>query len=98
MESGSYPMMESSFSVEKEKELENLKEELEQREKLIAEMNKTWEQRLKEAYAMQEERKAALRDMGVAVRAVASSAHLVNLNEDPLMSESLIYYLKEGKL
>lgn len=22
--------------------------------------------------------------------------HLVNLNEDPLMSECLIYYLKEG--
>ncbi len=40
--------------------LNELKEELSQREKLINELNKTWEQRLKEAQALQQERKAAL--------------------------------------
>ncbi len=45
-----------------------LKEELASREKLIAEMNKTWEEKLKEAVSIQEERKAALEDMGVAIK------------------------------
>eukprot|EP01119_Soliformovum_irregulare_P009831 TRINITY_DN2369_c0_g1_i1.p1 TRINITY_DN2369_c0_g1~~TRINITY_DN2369_c0_g1_i1.p1 ORF type:complete len:1807 (+),score=664.88 TRINITY_DN2369_c0_g1_i1:153-5573(+) len=73
-----------------------LQEELESREKLIVEMNKTWEERLKEAQTIQQERKAALEDMGVAIQAVAALPHFVNLNEDPLMSGSLLYYLKEG--
>ena len=76
--------------------MNKLKEELESREKLIAEMNKTWEERLKEAQALKEERKAALQDMGVAVKVVAALPYLVMLNEDPLMSETLLYYLPEG--
>jgi kinesin family protein 1 len=73
-----------------------LKEELAQREKLIADLNKSWEQRLKEASALQQERKAALQDMGVAIKAVSSLPHLLNLNQDPLLSSVLIYYIKEG--
>ncbi|KAK6009687.1 hypothetical protein OSTOST_25363, partial [Ostertagia ostertagi] len=30
------------------------------------------------------------------MKTVAKLPHLVNLNEDPLMSECLLYYLKEG--
>eukprot|EP01117_Protostelium_nocturnum_P014748 TRINITY_DN5644_c0_g1_i1.p1 TRINITY_DN5644_c0_g1~~TRINITY_DN5644_c0_g1_i1.p1 ORF type:complete len:2035 (-),score=923.82 TRINITY_DN5644_c0_g1_i1:31-6135(-) len=80
----------------KDQLVDKLKEELDQREKLIAEMNKSWEEKLSEARAAQEERKAALADMGVAIKAVSSLPYLMNLNEDPLMSESLIYYLKDG--
>ncbi|KAI1726974.1 kinesin motor domain-containing protein [Ditylenchus destructor] len=50
-------------------------------------------------------REEELREMGLATSADGSalgvfspkkSPHLVNLNEDPLMSECLLYYLKEG--
>src|SRR5689334_3503684 len=34
--------------------------------------------------------------MGVAIKAVSTLPHLINLNEDPVMSELLLYYLKEG--
>ena len=46
-----------------------------------------------------------LRDLGLATSADGSALgvfspkklpHLVNLNEDPFMSECLLYYLKEG--
>lgn len=85
-----------AFDPQITKEMTTLKEELAQREKLIAEMNKTWEERLKEAQELQQERKAALQDIGVAIRAVSSLPHLINLNEDPLLSNQLIYYLREG--
>lgn len=50
-------------------------------------------------------REAVLADMGVALReeggvvgvfSPKNTPHLVNLNEDPLMSECLLYYLKDG--
>lgn len=50
-------------------------------------------------------REAMLAEMGVALREDGGTVgvfspkrtpHLVNLNEDPLMSECLLYYLKEG--
>ncbi|GAM28391.1 hypothetical protein SAMD00019534_115670 [Acytostelium subglobosum LB1] len=74
----------------------SLNEKIEQYEKLMTEMNKTWEERLSDAEKIRGERKAALKDMGVAIKVVSSIPHLINLNEDPLMSESLMYYLKEG--
>ncbi|KAN0037910.1 hypothetical protein ACTA71_000081 [Dictyostelium dimigraforme] len=74
-----------------------LNEKIEQYEKLMAELNKSWEEKLSEAEAIREDRMAALKDMGVAIKVVSSIPHLINLNEDPLMSESLIYYVKEGK-
>ncbi|EGG24674.1 kinesin-3 [Cavenderia fasciculata] len=86
----------------KEKEKENdglvlsLNEKIESYEKLMAELNKSWEEKLTESERIREERMAALKDMGVAIKVVSSIPHLVNLNEDPQMSESLIYYLKEG--
>ncbi|KAM9957211.1 hypothetical protein ACTFIW_008952 [Dictyostelium discoideum] len=74
-----------------------LNEKIEQYEKLMAELNKSWEEKLSEAETIREDRMAALKDMGVAIKVVSSIPHLINLNEDPLMSESLIYYVKEGK-
>eukprot|EP01114_Cavostelium_apophysatum_P016487 TRINITY_DN4700_c0_g1_i4.p1 TRINITY_DN4700_c0_g1~~TRINITY_DN4700_c0_g1_i4.p1 ORF type:complete len:1712 (-),score=613.88 TRINITY_DN4700_c0_g1_i4:86-5185(-) len=88
--------VEGGVAITKDKVVVQLKEELSQREKLIAEMQKTWEEKLKEAQTIQQERKAALQDMGVAIKAVSTLPHFINLNEDPLMSESLLYYLREG--
>ncbi|EFA85017.1 kinesin-3 [Heterostelium album PN500] len=74
----------------------SLNEKIEQYEKLMAELNKSWEEKLIDAEKIREERMSALKDMGVAIKVVSSIPHFINLNEDPLMSESLIYYLKEG--
>ncbi|EGC38876.1 hypothetical protein DICPUDRAFT_93725 [Dictyostelium purpureum] len=73
-----------------------LTDKIEQYEKLMAELNKSWEEKLSEAETIREDRMAALKDMGIAIKVVSSIPHLINLNEDPLMSESLIYYVKEG--
>ncbi|CAH8507576.1 unnamed protein product [Dicrocoelium dendriticum] len=74
-------------------------------EKLIAELNETMEEKLQKADQLREQRERELREMGIALNNEAgvtgiftprNTPHLVNLNEDPSMSECLIYYLKEG--
>ncbi|XP_077998680.1 kinesin-like protein KIF1A [Glandiceps talaboti] len=78
---------------------------LKESEKLIAELNKTWEEKLRETEAIRLQREEMLAEMGIAVRedggtlgvfSPKKTPHLVNLNEDPLMSECLLYYIKEG--
>ncbi|XP_014670393.1 PREDICTED: kinesin-like protein unc-104 [Priapulus caudatus] len=73
--------------------------------KLMAELNETWEEKLRRTEAIRLEREAVLAEMGVAIREDGhtvgvfqpkKSPNLVNLNEDPLMSECLLYYIKEG--
>lgn len=80
-------------------------EQLKSSEKLIAELNETWEDKLKKTEALKKIREEELRELGLATSADGSALgvfspkklpHLVNLNEDPLMSECLLYYLKEG--
>ncbi|XP_040202911.1 kinesin-like protein KIF1C isoform X2 [Rana temporaria] len=80
-------------------------ERLQETEKIIAELNETWEEKLRKTEAIRMEREALLAEMGVAVREDGGTVgvfspkkipHLVNLNEDPLMSECLLYHLKEG--
>ncbi|XP_061196915.1 kinesin-like protein unc-104 isoform X10 [Saccostrea echinata] len=84
---------------------ENAIERLQMSEKLIAELNESWEEKLRRTEAIRKEREATLAEMGVALKedggtigvfSPKKSPHLVNLNEDPLMSECLIYYIKEG--
>ncbi|POI36173.1 hypothetical protein CIB84_000073, partial [Bambusicola thoracicus] len=131
-------------------------------EKIIAELNETWEEKLRKTEAIRMEREALLAEMGVAIRedggtlgvfspkkvektdnfqimsvdgwlvilqgeddeetathrracvhifpqrpstlfddsfdafSADQTPHLVNLNEDPLMSECLLYYIKDG--
>ncbi|XP_037088906.1 kinesin-like protein unc-104 [Pollicipes pollicipes] len=52
--------------------------QLQVNEKIMAELNETWEEKLRKTDDM------------------TFTPHLVNLNEDPSMSECLIYYIKEG--
>ncbi|XP_032428480.1 kinesin-like protein KIF1A isoform X14 [Xiphophorus hellerii] len=89
------------FSPGSEEAIEQLKET----EKIIAELNETWEEKLRRTEAIRMEREALLAEMGVAIRedggtvgvfSPKKTPHLVNLNEDPLMSECLLYYIKEG--
>lgn len=85
------------LDADKDKQISDLTTMLSQNEKLIAEMNKSWEEKLKESQAIQEERKNALKDMGIAIQAVSRLPHLINLNEDPILSGALIYYLETGE-
>jgi hypothetical protein len=77
-------------------EVLGLKEKLEQREKMINDLNMSWEERLRETQRLQQERENTLQSMGVAVKLSKGMPHLVNLNEDPIMSECLVYYLAPG--
>ncbi|XP_061937797.1 kinesin-like protein unc-104 isoform X23 [Apis cerana] len=80
-------------------------DQLQASEKLIAELNETWEEKLKRTELIRLQREAVFAEMGVAVKedgvtvgvfSPKKTPHLVNLNEDPMMSECLIYYIKDG--
>ncbi|XP_051528281.1 kinesin-like protein KIF1C [Myxocyprinus asiaticus] len=87
--------------ISEEEAVERLKET----EKIIAELNETWEEKLRKTESIRQERESLLAEMGVSVKedggpvgvfSPKRTPHLVNLNEDPLMSECLIYYIKDG--
>ncbi|XP_065092831.1 kinesin-like protein unc-104 isoform X2 [Ochlerotatus camptorhynchus] len=80
-------------------------DQLQASEKLIAELNETWEEKLKRTEQIRLQREAVFAEMGVAVKedgitvgvfSPKKSPHLVNLNEDPTLSECLLYYIKDG--
>ncbi|KAI1898752.1 hypothetical protein AGOR_G00075610 [Albula goreensis] len=97
--SNMFPNQEEPIS--KEEAVERLKET----EKIIAELNETWEEKLRKTESIRLERESLLAEMGVSIKedggtvgvfSPKGTPHLVNLNEDPLMSECLLYYIKEG--
>ncbi|XP_067626491.1 kinesin-like protein unc-104 isoform X9 [Eurosta solidaginis] len=80
-------------------------DQLQASEKLIAELNETWEEKLKRTEEIRVQREAIFAEMGVAVKedgdtvgvfSPKKTPHLVNLNEDPNLSECLLYYIKDG--
>ncbi|XP_055694170.1 kinesin-like protein unc-104 isoform X10 [Lutzomyia longipalpis] len=80
-------------------------DQLQASEKLIAELNETWEEKLKRTEQIRLQREAVFAEMGVAVKEDGNTVgvfspkmtpHLVNLNEDPTLSECLLYYIKDG--
>ncbi|XP_028998763.1 kinesin-like protein KIF1C isoform X2 [Betta splendens] len=84
---------------------EEAAERLLETEKIIAELNETWEEKLRKTESIRMERESLLAEMGVSIKedggtlgvfSPKGTPHLVNLNEDPLMSECLLYYIKEG--
>ncbi|KAF5372014.1 hypothetical protein D9615_008057 [Tricholomella constricta] len=81
-----------------------LQEQMETSEKLMQSLNETWEEKMQRTQEVQKEREKALEELGitveknlVGVHTPKKMPHLVNLNEDPLMSECLIYQIKPGK-
>ncbi|KAI7822258.1 hypothetical protein BX661DRAFT_187577 [Kickxella alabastrina] len=86
----------------------DLEDQLAASEKLVVELNTTWEEKLYRTQKIQAERERALAALGIAVdtnreghgvglHAPRDIPHLVNLSEDPLMSECLVYNLKPGR-
>nr|XP_033931329.1 kinesin-like protein KIF13B isoform X4 [Pseudochaenichthys georgianus] len=78
----------------------DLKDRLEESEKLIQEMTYTWEDKLRKTEAIAQERQRQLESLGISlqssgIRVVDDKCFLVNLNADPALNELLVYYLKE---
>ncbi|KAL1838864.1 hypothetical protein VTJ49DRAFT_2117 [Mycothermus thermophilus] len=78
-------------------------EQLNQSEKLLQDLNQTWEQKLAKTEAIHKEREAALEELGISIEkgfigmsTPKKMPHLVNLSDDPLLAECLVYNLKPG--
>ncbi len=78
-------------------------EQLSQSEKLLQDLNQTWEQKLAKTEEIHKEREAALEELGISIEkgfiglsTPKKMPHLVNLSDDPLLAECLVYNLKPG--
>ena len=78
-------------------------EQLNQSEKLYQDLNQTWEQKLQKTEKIHQEREAALEELGISIEkgfvglsTPKKMPHLVNLSDDPLLAECLVYNLKPG--
>ena len=78
-------------------------EQLNQSEKLYEDLNQTWEEKLEKTEKIHKEREAALEELGISIEKgfVGVSTpkrmpHLVNLSDDPLLAECLVYNVKPG--
>ncbi|KAK5092025.1 hypothetical protein LTR70_007892 [Exophiala xenobiotica] len=78
-------------------------DQLSQSEKLYKDLNQTWEEKLLMTEEIHKEREAALEELGISIEKgnVGMSTpkkmpHLVNLSDDPLLAECLVYNLKPG--
>ncbi|CAM4814077.1 unnamed protein product [Rotaria magnacalcarata] len=98
---GKHPRIKSSSSQSSEDALERLKEN----QKLMDSLCMSYEEKLKKTEKIMAEREAAFHELGVyskndgnavGIFSPKNSPHLVNLNEDPLMSECLMYFIKDG--
>ena len=96
------------FDQEKTIEMNSLREQMIENERLMKEQTKTWEERLKETKLAAEEQVKQLSRAGISVGAGDSGKdfevlqekkrtvpHLFNLNEDPLMSGVVVYFLDQ---
>jgi kinesin family protein 1 len=78
-------------------------EQLNQSEKLYEDLNQTWEEKLQKTENIHKEREAALEELGISIEkgfvglsTPKKMPHLVNLSDDPLLAECLVYNLKPG--
>ena len=81
----------------------DIAEQLNQSEKLYEDLNQTWEEKLEKTERIHKEREAALEELGISIEKgfVGVSTpkrmpHLVNLSDDPLLAECLVYNIKPG--
>lgn len=78
-------------------------EQLNQSEKLYRDLNQTWEEKLQKTEEIHKEREAALEELGISIEkgfvgltTPKKMPHLVNLSDDPLLAECLVYNIKPG--
>uniref|UniRef100_A0A669DG81 Kinesin-like protein KIF14 n=1 Tax=Oreochromis niloticus TaxID=8128 RepID=A0A669DG81_ORENI len=93
----------SSQGVEPERvrlfqqEIATLKNKLCQQEREMIEANRAWREKLEQAEIRKREETKELQKAGVTFKVDNRLPNLVNLNEDPQLSEMLLYMIKEGR-
>ncbi|KAL8785450.1 MAG: hypothetical protein Q9213_003380 [Squamulea squamosa] len=82
----------------------DIAEQLNQSEKLYEDLNQTWEEKLQKTEQIHKERETALEELGISIEkgfiglsTPKKMPHLVNLSDDPLLAECLVYNIKPGK-
>ncbi|KAM3086934.1 hypothetical protein ACMFMG_001052 [Clarireedia jacksonii] len=93
----------SADGVMKKVSKAEITEQLNQSEKLYSDLNQTWEEKLQKTEEIHKEREAALEELGISIEkgfvglhTPKKMPHLVNLSDDPLLAECLVYNLKPG--
>uniref|UniRef100_A0A8C5X9R6 Kinesin-like protein KIF14 n=1 Tax=Malurus cyaneus samueli TaxID=2593467 RepID=A0A8C5X9R6_9PASS len=93
----------SALNTDREKyrrylqEITSLRVELHQQERNMAEMQRAWKEKLEQAEKRKLEDIKELQKSGIAFKMDNNLPNLVNLNEDPQLSEVLLYMIKEGE-
>ncbi|NXP49511.1 KIF14 protein, partial [Heliornis fulica] len=78
-------------------EVTSLRIKLHQQERDMAEMQRAWKEKFEQAEKRKLEDIKELQKAGIAVKMDNHLPNLVNLNEDPQLSEVLLYMIKEGE-
>ncbi|XP_061739305.1 kinesin-like protein KIF14 [Nerophis ophidion] len=80
-----------------QQEITALKNKLCQQEREMMEANRAWREKLEQAEIRKREETKELQKSGVTFKVDNRLPNLVNLNEDPQLSEMLLYMIKEGR-
>ncbi|MCI4383744.1 hypothetical protein PGIGA_G00030120 [Pangasianodon gigas] len=80
-----------------QQEIFTLKTQLSQQEREMAEVHRTWKEKLEHAERRKREETKELQRVGITFKVDNRLPNLVNLNEDPQLSEMLLYMIKEGQ-
>ena len=80
--------------------VQELRDKLQESEALMADLNVSWEEKLRNAEQALELRQQGLEDLGISltgggIAVDMTKSYLINLNADPAMNEMLVYYLKD---
>ncbi|NWW84539.1 KIF14 protein, partial [Rhynochetos jubatus] len=78
-------------------EITSLRVKLHQQERDMAEMQRAWKEKFEQAEKRKLEDIEELQKAGIAFKMDNRLPNLVNLNEDPQLSEVLLYMIKEGE-
>ncbi|NXW84754.1 KIF14 protein, partial [Alopecoenas beccarii] len=78
-------------------EIASLRVKLHQQERDMAEMQRAWKEKFEQAEERKLEDIKELQKAGIAFKMDNHLPNLVNLNEDPQLSEVLLYMIKEGE-
>ncbi|XP_003474899.2 kinesin-like protein KIF14 [Cavia porcellus] len=77
-------------------EITSLRMKLHQQERDMAEMQRVWKQKFEQAEKRKRQETKELQKAGITFQMDNHLPNLVNLNEDPQLSEMLLYMIKEG--
>ncbi|KAM9130433.1 kinesin-like protein KIF14 isoform 2-T2 [Pangshura tecta] len=78
-------------------EITSLRVKLHQQERDMAEMQRAWKEKFEQAEQRKIEETKELQKAGITFKMDNRLPNLVNLNEDPQLSEMLLYMIKEGQ-